>query len=90
MGNDISFYWKLSCSVSLEHSTIYSSICFVTSMTLGVLLVILSFLHRLVMLQVPMDSLLMPHVLKSCPIFHVESMFPMSLHLHYALFRMNF
>ena len=52
---------------------------------LGVVLVILSFLYRLVMIPVCMEPLLMPLVSQSCPSFYVEAMLPISLHLPYAL-----
>ena len=71
--------------VAFEQSIVHSSIGWVTSMTLSVLLVILSFLHALVILAIPMEPLLMPHVSNIFPSLHVESMLPMSFHMHYSL-----
>ena len=60
-------------------------------MTLEVVLVILSFLHGLVMLPVPMEPLSIPHVSQRCPSLHVESILPMfSHHFPYALVQRKF
>ena len=86
MGNDITF----ACSrvVSPWKRALYiTSIGWVISMNLGAVLVILSFLHRLVMLPVPMEPLSIPHVSQSCPSLHVKSMLSVSHHLPYALIR---
>ena len=64
-----------------------TSISWVISMNLGVVLVTLIFLHRLVMLPVPMEPLSIPPVLQSCASFHVEYILPKNLHLPYALVR---
>ena len=67
------------------------SIGWVISMNLGVVLITLSFLHRLVMLTVPMEPLSMPPMSLSCPCLHIDSMFPMfSYHLPYSLIQRKF
>ena len=72
--------------VSPSNKALYiPSIGWVISMTLGVILVTLVFLHQLVMLPIPRQPLSMPHVSQSCLDFHVDSMMPMSLHLPYSL-----
>ena len=73
MGNDITFG---SCrAMSPSNIALYiTSIGWVISMTLGVVLIIVSFLHRRAMIPVPMEPLLMPPVSQSCPSLHVNSM----------------
>ena len=73
------------CRVSFEQSIIHSSIGWVTSMTLGYILIILSFLHRLVILPVAMEPLLMPLVSQRCPSLYIESMLASFSH-HMPLF----
>ena len=82
--------WKLSCCVSYEQTLYIPSIGWVISMTLGVILITLSFVHRLVMLLVPMEPLSVPPMSQSCPDFHVDSMLSISIHLHYAIVRREF
>ena len=68
-----------------------TSIGWVVSMTLGVVLVTLSFLHRLVTFPVPMEPLSMPPMSQSCPSLHVESMIRIfSHHFPYSLVRRKF
>ena len=85
MGNDIIL--GICRVVSPSNRLLYiTSIGWVVSMTLGVVLVTLSFLHRLVMLPTLMEPLSMPPVSQSCPNFHVNSKLPMfNHHFPYAL-----
>ena len=85
MGNDITFG---SCRFMppLNRAMYITSIGWVISMTIGGVLFTLSFLHRPVMLPVPMEPLLMPPVSQRCTSLHVESMIPIfSHHFPYAL-----
>ena len=68
------------CQVTFEKRKILLSIGWVASMNLGFVLIILSFLHRLVMLPVPMEPLSMPPMSQIFPILHVDSMLPMFIH----------
>ena len=89
MGNYITF---ASCRVvSPSNRTLYiTSIGWVVSMNLGVVIVPLSFIYHLVMLPVPMEPLSMPPVSHKCPSLHIESMLPtFSHHLPYALVQRN-
>ena len=63
--------WKLFCHlVSPSNRALYiPSIGWIISMTLGVVIVTLSFLHLLVTLPVPMEPLSMPLVSQRCPSF---------------------
>ena len=61
----------------------------VYSMSLGFVLIIYNFLHRLVNLPITMDPLLMPLVSWSCLNFHIDSMMPKCLHIHHTLVRRN-
>ena len=85
MENDIIFG---SCRVvSPSSRALYiTSIGWVVSMNLGVVVITLSFFHRLVMLPLPMEPLLMPPMSHICTSLHVESMMPMfSHHFPYSL-----
>ena len=81
-GNDITFG---SCQVvSPSNRALYiPSIGWVISMSLGYVLITLSFLHQL-------EPLSMPPMSQSCPNFHVESLSPFSLHCPYSLVQMNY
>ena len=83
------YYFGRFRVVSPSNKALYiPSIGWVISMTLGVILVTLVFLHQLVMLPVPMDPLLMPPVSQRFPSFHIESMSPtFSHHFPYSLIR---
>ena len=83
MGNDITFG---SCRVVFpsNKAAYITSIGWFISMTLGLVIITLSFLHQVVMLPVPMEPLLMPHVSERCPSLHIESMLPTSSH-HFPL-----
>ena len=84
MGNDIIFgsYQVVSPS---NRALYITSIGWVISMTLGVVLLIMSFIDRLVTLPVPMEPLSMPPISQSCPSLHVNSMLPVSHHIHYGI-----
>ena len=78
MGNNITF-GRCRFVFPSNRELCITSIGWVNSMTLGFVLIILSFLHQLVMLPVPMEPLLMPHVSQNCPSLHVESMLATSV-----------
>ena len=64
----------------LNRALYIPSIGSVISMTLGVVLITLSFIHWLVMHLVPMEPLLMPPVSQRCPSLYIESMLPSFSH----------
>ena len=74
----------------LSRSLYIPSIGWVISMNLGYVIITMSFLHRLVMLPVPMEPLSMTPMSQICLSFHVESMLPISHHIPYAIVRSKF